>query len=160
MTRTLTSIDPLYISEAEARGVDGVPGTEPRQAGDRLPASHVNFYIGEGSVVMLSFDDPRDRPAQEAVAALFPGRRVIAVPSREILLGGGTFTASPSRSRSDGACRWGRGLPDSRGPSDDSQLRQGDAGIHIDRHRLDRDPVRCPGRTGYVTRGDTSGASA
>jgi hypothetical protein len=60
----------LYISEAEARGVDSVPGTKPRQAGDRRPASY-------------------DRPAQEAVAALFPGRRVIAVPSREILLGGG-----------------------------------------------------------------------
>jgi agmatine deiminase len=43
----------------------------------------VNFYIGEGIVVMPLFDDPRDRPAQEAVAAPFPGRRVIAVPSRE-----------------------------------------------------------------------------
>jgi agmatine deiminase len=79
----------LYISEAEARGVDTVPGTKPRQAGDRRPVFYVNFYIGEGIVVMPSFDDPRDRPAQEAVAALFPGRRVIAVPSREILLGGG-----------------------------------------------------------------------
>jgi agmatine deiminase len=49
----------------------------------------VNFYIGEGIVVMPSLDDPRDRPPQEAEAALFPGRRVIAVPSQRILLGGG-----------------------------------------------------------------------
>jgi hypothetical protein len=33
----------LYISEAEARGVDTVPGTKPRQAGDRRPVFYVNF---------------------------------------------------------------------------------------------------------------------
>jgi agmatine deiminase len=86
---TIHQPDPLHITEQEARGVDAVPGTKPRRPGDRMPASYVNFYIGHGIVVMPSFDDPRDAPAREAVQALFPGRRTIAVPSREILLGGG-----------------------------------------------------------------------
>jgi peptidyl-arginine deiminase len=59
---------PLYITEAEARGVDSAPGTKARRVGDRLPASYVNFHIGAGIVVMPWFDDPRDGPAQEAVA--------------------------------------------------------------------------------------------
>jgi len=80
---------PLHITEHEARGVDVVPGTKPRRAGDRMPASYVNFYIGEGIVVMPSFDDPLDARAKETVQALFPHLRTIAVPSREILLGGG-----------------------------------------------------------------------
>jgi agmatine deiminase len=36
--------------------------------------------------------DPRtDRQAKTSIAKLFPGRRVVGVPSREILLGGGNI---------------------------------------------------------------------
>jgi agmatine deiminase len=80
---------PLYITEEEARGVDPVPGTKPRRVGDRMPASYVNFYIGQGIVVMPVFDDPQDARAQDAIQALFPDRRITTVPAREILLGGG-----------------------------------------------------------------------
>ena len=86
---TIHQPDPLYITEEEARGVDPVPGTKLRRAGDRMPASYVNFYIGEEIVVTPSFDDPRDAQASGALQALFSGRRVTTVPSREILLGGG-----------------------------------------------------------------------
>jgi agmatine deiminase len=81
--------NPLYIAEHEARGVDVVPGTKPRRAGDRMPASYVNFYVGQGIVVLPSFGDPRDTPAREAIQHLFPDRRPVMIPSREILLGGG-----------------------------------------------------------------------
>jgi agmatine deiminase len=80
---------PLYITEDEARGVDAVPGTKPRRAGDRMPASYVNFYIGQGLLVVPAFDSPRDARARETLQALFPDRRAITVPAREILLGGG-----------------------------------------------------------------------
>jgi len=80
---------PLYITEQEAQGVDIVPGTKPRQAANRMPASYVNFYVGNGIVVMPSFNDPQDDPAREALQELFPARRIIAVPAREIVLGGG-----------------------------------------------------------------------
>lgn len=83
--------DPVLITAEEAAGVDKVPGTLPRKAGDRLAASYVNFYIANEVVVMPRFDDPRDLQAQETLAGLFPGRRIAAVPGREILLGGGNI---------------------------------------------------------------------
>lgn len=80
---------PIHISATEAAGVDQVEGTLPRSEGDRLAASYVNFYIGNGIVVMPAFDDPMDEAAQRSLAALFPSRKIITVPGREILLGGG-----------------------------------------------------------------------
>ncbi|CAL4869406.1 Agmatine deiminase (plasmid) [Asticcacaulis sp. MM231] len=80
---------PVLISAAEAAGVDQVEGTLPRTEGDRLAASYVNFYIANGVIVMPAFDDPMDLPAQQSLAKLFPSRKIIAVPGREILLGGG-----------------------------------------------------------------------
>lgn len=80
---------PVRITPEEAAGVDRVHGTLPRQAGDRMAASYVNFYIGNGIVVAPRFDDPQDGPARETLARLFPGRRIVPAPAREILLGGG-----------------------------------------------------------------------
>jgi agmatine deiminase len=80
---------PLTIAAHEAAGVDVVQGTQPRTAGERMAGSYVNAYIGNEVVVVPVFDDPHDEPAVATYAALFPGRRVAAVPGREILLGGG-----------------------------------------------------------------------
>jgi agmatine deiminase len=82
---------PILITAEEAAGVDKVAGTLPRQAGNRLAASYVNFYIANEVIVMPRFDDPADGPAQEALARLFPTRRIVTVPGREILLGGGNI---------------------------------------------------------------------
>jgi agmatine deiminase len=80
---------PILISAEEAAGVDQVEGTLPRNEGDRLAASYVNFYIGNGVIVMPAFDDTMDTMAQQNLAKLFPSRKIFAVPGREILLGGG-----------------------------------------------------------------------
>jgi agmatine deiminase len=80
---------PLHIRDDEAAGVDVVPGTQPREAGERLAGSYVNSYIGDGIVVVPVFDDPHDDAAVAAYRELFPDRRVLTVPGREILLGGG-----------------------------------------------------------------------
>jgi agmatine deiminase len=45
--------------------------------------------MGQRIAVIPSFDKACDARARETIQALFPGRRRIAVPSREILLGGG-----------------------------------------------------------------------
>ncbi|MET3665759.1 agmatine deiminase [Caulobacter sp. 1776] len=82
---------PVTITAEEAAGVDHVPGTLPRQAGDRMAASYVNFYIANGVVVVPAFDDPQDAPAQALLAKLFPDRRILPVAAREILLGGGNI---------------------------------------------------------------------
>ncbi len=82
---------PVLITAEEAAGVDKVAGTLPREAGNRLAASYVNFYIANDVIVMPRFDDTADGPAHETLARLFPTRRIVTVPGREILLGGGNI---------------------------------------------------------------------
>jgi len=82
---------PLTISEKEAAGVIMREGTQPRRAGDRLAASYVNFYIANGGIVMPLLHPKTDRAAVSKLKRLFPERRVIGVPAREILLGGGNI---------------------------------------------------------------------
>ena len=80
---------PLHATAAEVADLDVVDGSRPRLDGERLAASYVNCYLGNGVVVVPVFDDPHDAAALRAYGDLFPDRRVVAVPGREILLGGG-----------------------------------------------------------------------
>jgi len=80
---------PLTMTAREARGLAVRAGTKRRRAGDRLAASYVNFYPANGAVVMPLLDARTDRAAATRLRHLFPGRRVIGVPARELLLGGG-----------------------------------------------------------------------
>jgi len=82
---------PLLISEEEARGVDTVAGTRPRRAGDRLAGSYVNCYIANDRVVFPLLDERVDDRAAEVLRGCFPGRAIVGVPAREILLGGGNI---------------------------------------------------------------------
>jgi agmatine deiminase len=82
---------PLYLTEEESMGVDFVEGTLPRVAGNRMPASYINFYIANSGVILPVFGDPHDQAAQREVQALFAERGVVCVPGREILLGGGNI---------------------------------------------------------------------
>jgi len=82
---------PLYMSEAEAAGIERSVDCKVRRAGDRLAGSYVNFYIANRHIVMPLLDPRTDRAARAAIARLFPRRKVIGVPSREILLGGGNI---------------------------------------------------------------------
>jgi agmatine deiminase len=82
---------PLYMTAAEARGIVRRKGTKPRRAGERLAGSYVNFYIANRAIVLPLLDAKRDGAAVRKLRRLFPGRRVIGVPAREILLGGGNI---------------------------------------------------------------------
>jgi agmatine deiminase len=82
---------PLQRTAAESRGIDASEGTAPRQPGERLAASYVNFYIANSTVVMPLLDPKKDAAAAKVIKALFPERRVIGVQAREILLGGGNI---------------------------------------------------------------------
>jgi agmatine deiminase len=82
---------PILISEQESGGVDRVQGTLPRNAGDRMAASYINFYACNGGAVVPMFDDPRDAEAREVLGRVMPDRRIVGVAAREILLGGGNI---------------------------------------------------------------------
>jgi len=79
----------MVITADEAWGVDAAEGSIPRQPGDKTAASYLNFLVCNGGVVMPSFDDPNDEVAKATLERLFPDRKVVAVPGREIVLGGG-----------------------------------------------------------------------
>jgi agmatine deiminase len=82
---------PLYMTAEEAAGIDVRAGSRPRHAGDRLPASYINFYVANKCVVMPLYDKRRDAAAARTLKRLFPTRKVVGVPTREILLGGGNI---------------------------------------------------------------------
>ena len=79
---------------AEAFGLDVValpsPGRVERE-GDIVPASYMNFYIGNAAVVVPTHGAANDEAAVELIGALFPDRRAVGLPSRHILTGGGSF---------------------------------------------------------------------
>jgi agmatine deiminase len=87
----LPSPGPLHATAEEAAGVEPREGTLPRRAGDRLAGSYANFYIGNSRVVMPLLDERHDDAAAVILRDCFPGREVVGVPSREILLGGGNI---------------------------------------------------------------------
>lgn len=67
------------------------PGRVLGADGNVVPASYMNFYIGNRTVVVPGFGTPWDGPAREALAALFPSHDVRMQSARAILEGGGTF---------------------------------------------------------------------
>ncbi len=67
------------------------PGVLLDDEGEPMPASYVNFYLGNRSVVVPTYGTPYDEAAVAALAQLFPGRRVVGRSARAILSGGGAF---------------------------------------------------------------------
>jgi agmatine deiminase len=60
-------------------------------AGQRLPASYANFYVANGTVLVPTFNDARDREALATLATLFPGRCVVGIHAVDLVLGLGTL---------------------------------------------------------------------
>jgi agmatine deiminase len=58
--------------------------------GTRLPASYANFYIANGAVLMPTFNAPTDARAAATLTRLFPGRRVVGIPSTDLVWGLGS----------------------------------------------------------------------
>lgn len=80
---------PILITEEDLPGYVYEAGEEERIVGERLAASYVNFYVSNDAVLVPQFDDEHDAQALHLLAQLFPTRKVVGIPARDILLGGG-----------------------------------------------------------------------
>lgn len=56
-----------------------------------LPASYLNFYIGNRTVVVPTYGSPFDNRAVAQLAAAFPHHRTVGRSAKAILTGGGAF---------------------------------------------------------------------
>jgi agmatine deiminase len=86
-------------TDAAGRKLDVIripsPGLVVSDLGETVPASHVNFVIANGVVAVPVYGTPSAERAVEALQAVFPGRKVVGLPSRALLgsglAGGGSF---------------------------------------------------------------------
>lgn len=65
------------------------PSPRERHDGRRLDMSYINFCFANYGLVLPSFDDPRDAEAVSVMQKVFPDRRIVQVPSLDIVEGGG-----------------------------------------------------------------------
>ena len=85
---------PICFSETDCRQMSFEDGEDTRQPGERLAASYVNFYFSNAAVLVPQFggvNQKSDALALELLQRLLPERRVIGLPARVILLGGGNL---------------------------------------------------------------------
>ena len=59
--------------------------------GTRVPASYANFYILNAGVIVPTFDCAQDAAAIATLSRLFPGRRIVGIPSRDLVWGLGAI---------------------------------------------------------------------
>jgi len=57
----------------------------------RLPASHMNFYIGNGAVLVPTFEGETDKRAIRILEDIFPRREVHGIDCRALVYGLGTI---------------------------------------------------------------------
>ena len=100
-SETLDAVARVLEHTTDARGrrlhVTSIPapGLVLDDRGEPAPASHMNFVIANGAVVVPIYGTPSADAAIETLQALFPGRKVIGLSSRGLLgsgnVGGGSF---------------------------------------------------------------------
>jgi agmatine deiminase len=67
------------------------PGKVEDPEGMVLPASYLNFYVANTTVVVPTYGTPWDDEAVETIGRFFPGRRVVGTSAKTLVIGGGAF---------------------------------------------------------------------
>ncbi len=67
------------------------PGRVEDADGELIPASSMNFYIGNTTVAVPLYGTATDDVAVSAIAKLFPTRRTVGLAANHVITGGGSF---------------------------------------------------------------------
>jgi agmatine deiminase len=95
-----TTLDAIFESLQSAQDARGralkvvripSPGRVLSTEGAVVPASYMNFIVGNRRILMPAFGTAFDAQAQRALQQVFPRHEVVACSARAILEGGGTF---------------------------------------------------------------------
>lgn len=82
--------NPIIITEEEAQNYDLAEYNLEIEDGFEQVGSYINFLIGNGVILVPSYNDPNDDLAAETLQSCFPDRQVIQLENaREIAIGGG-----------------------------------------------------------------------
>lgn len=83
------------MTDAKGRKLDVVKIPSPNLVLDDedeiMPASYLNFYISNDSVIIPTYGSANDQLAVAEIAKHFPDRKAIGLSAKHILLGGGAF---------------------------------------------------------------------
>lgn len=85
---------PVCIGKEDLEGYEFEEGEDTREVGERLAASYVNYYFTNDSLLLPQFgsgNEESDRRAVDIMSKLCPDRRVVPIPARDIILGGGNI---------------------------------------------------------------------
>ena len=85
---------PVYITQHDLDGYTFAEGEDTREVGERLAASYVNFYFTNHSVLLPQFGGENaesDALAVRLMQEWCPERKVIPIPARELIVGGGNI---------------------------------------------------------------------
>lgn len=83
-----------YLRTLRGKTIDVIEVPMPQPIffeGERLPASYLNFYIGNRRVLVPTFNDPNDRIALNKFSKLFPDREIVGIHAVDLVLGLGTI---------------------------------------------------------------------
>lgn len=85
----------VSLTDAQGRRLQIVsvpsPGKILDEDGEIMPASYLNFYIGNRTVVVPTYGSAYDAEAVDKIAQCFPTRRTVGLSAKAILAGGGAF---------------------------------------------------------------------
>jgi agmatine deiminase len=85
--RCAENLDRLRAAGIEVTELPFLPYAEV--AGETVAASYLNFYIGNGAVIVPVSGAPSDPDALAVIADAYPGREVVTVPGAVLAYGGG-----------------------------------------------------------------------
>lgn len=92
LQRNLERLREMRLADGSPIRIVELPMPRPvMHEGERLPASYANFYVANSVVLMPAFADPADALAAQVLSGCFPGRRVVPIDCRKLVVGLGAF---------------------------------------------------------------------